>query len=224
MKRLSTGLLCGALCLLSPAHAYSAYGDDNPFVEAMLRMMEVFGLINRDSLPLGIPYLPGGATGLAGMGGMGGVPGMTGIPGLGYPGMGMMPGMSPLSPWGGMGSSGWQGMSPMTGLGGWPAGVQPWSAMNQYPWAGSTGQAAVADLNGVWELTNGSVVIIKGRNARLYVERDRHQDFTIGYDANHFWWSPRGSDTTTRYRYQMRDGRMVLRSSDGKVLLMRRRS
>lgn len=197
-------------------------------------MMEVFGLINRDNLPLGVPFLPGsGATGMGGMpgmGGMGGMPGMGGIPGMGglaglgaYPGLGMVPGMSPMSPWSSMGSGAWQGMNPMTGAGGWPGGTQPWSAMQQSPWSGGN-RNAVADLNGVWELTNGSIVVIKGTKARLYVERERHQDFIIGYDAKNFWWSPRGSDTTTRYSYQMRDGRMVLRSSKGKVLLMRRRS
>ena len=53
------------------ASAYGGYGDDNPFVEAMLRMMEIFGLINRDRLPLNVPYLPG----YGGLGSLGSLPG-----------------------------------------------------------------------------------------------------------------------------------------------------
>ena len=210
------------LCLLQPAHAYSAYGDDNPFVEAMLRMMEIFGLINRSSSPLGVPYLPGyGTSALPGLGAMSGLGGMGGLGG--YPGMGMVPGMSPMTGWGGMPGNAWPAMNPMTGAGNWAGGAPGGSGWPTSPWGTGT-QAVIADLDGVWELTNGSIVVIKGRNARLYVERDRYQDFTIGYDGSRFWWSPRGSNTTTTYRYQMRDGRMVLRDNDGKVLLMRRRS
>ena len=86
------------------------------------------------------------------------------------------------------------------------------------------GHSAVADLDGLWELSNGSFAIIKGQAARLYLTRERYQDFLVGYDGRHFWWSPRGSNVSTRYRYQMRDGRMILRDNDDKVLLMRRRN
>ena len=53
-----SGLAC-ALALSPNASAYSVYGEENPFVEAMLRMMEIFGLIDRSRLPPGVPYLPG---------------------------------------------------------------------------------------------------------------------------------------------------------------------
>ena len=86
VKRVATCCLCALLCLGQPAHAYSSYGDDNPFVEAMLRMMELFGLINRARLPLGVPYAPGYGTstipGLGGLSGIGAYSALGGLPGV----------------------------------------------------------------------------------------------------------------------------------------------
>lgn len=212
--------LCGALAVIPPAYGYGLYQEDNPFVEAMLRMMEIFGLIDRDSLPLGVPYLPGYSPT--------GVPGLGGLPGLGgYPGMNGLPGLSPWSGIGGYpGMSGLPGMAPPFGVGGYPGA-------GQIPGLGGTadprghaqgGGAQTGYLDGIWELNSGAVVIIRRSSARLYVSRERYQDFTIGYDRRRFWWRPRGGNTTTTYAYQMRDGRMVLRDTGGKMLLMRRRS
>jgi hypothetical protein len=189
--------LCCVLCLAPPAQAYTTYRGDNPFVEAMVRMMEVMGLIDRGPVPLGVPFMPGG----------GGMP-----PWGAYPGPGLS-GPSPIGGWPGSGMGAWPGGS-LPGMGGWPGD----SGFRYGP-----DMSAVADLDGIWELSNGSVVILKGQAARLYLTRERHQDFLIGYDGRHFWWSPRGSNVSTRYRYQMRDGRMVLRDNEGQVLLMRRR-
>jgi len=248
VKKFLTLCLCGTLILGAPASGYGLYREDNPFVEAMLRMMEIFGLIDRDSLPLGAPYLPSyGASTLPALGGypgMGGMPGMSPWSGMtGYPGIGGVPGMSPwsgmtgypgiggmpgVSPWSSLG--GYQGMGQMPGVGGWPgvgtpnvAGL-PGNWVNQGWSNGLAGGAQSGYLDGIWELNSGSLVIIKRSSARLYVARERYQDFIVGYDAQRFWWTPRGGNTTTTYRYQMRDGRMVLRDSEGKVLLMRRRS
>lgn len=216
VKKLAISCLCVALCATPAMPLQAAYGDDNPFVEAMLRMMEVMGLIDRGSLPLGVPYLPGySPTMMSGMGGypmMG--PGMA--PGM-SPGMGMVPGMSPMSPWSGMGqfpgTSMWQG-----------GGLPNASGMPFNGWTGRQNTVvAPENLDGAWELTNGSFVLIKGRKARLYVSKEKHQDFTIGYDRQTLWWTPKGGNTTSHYRYQERDGRMVLRDNKGKTLLLRRR-
>lgn len=184
-----------------PAAGAGSYGEDNPFIEAMLRMMEVFGLIDRSRLPLGIPYMPSYSSSM--------VPGLGGFPGMsGYPGMGTMPGISPM-----------YGMRGLPGVGGMPGG---WGNSG---WAGQQGDAARSGyLDGIWDLTNGSLVVVKRAAARLYVSPDRYQDFILGYDQQRLWWTPRGGNTTTTYLYQMRDGRMVLRDNKGKVLLMRRRS
>lgn len=185
-----------SLCLVFLAPADASYRDDNPFVEAMLRMMAIMGMIDRYPLSAGIPYAAA------------------------YPGLGMTPGI----PWTGMAGTTLPGMQPF-GAAGWPGGLPGAGGMPGAGWYGSRGRTtSVADLDGIWELTNGRFVMIRGRIARLYVNRDRWQDFTIGYDGRIFWWSPRGSNVTTHYRYQMRDGRMVLRDIDGKVLLMRRRN
>lgn len=212
MKKLASCLLCCALGLGGPAPAWSGYGDENPFVEAMLRMMEVFGLINRANSALNTPYIPGYVGALApGMGTLGGYPAMAGMPG-------MSP-MSPMGAWGGM-PGGIPGSMP--GLGQFPGGGMPNLPGNWYAPGGTTTTAA--DLDGIWELTNGGVAMIKGRKARLFLTKERFQDFTITYDGRHFSWSPLGGNTTTHYRYQMRDGRMVLRDNEGKTLLMRRRN
>ena len=216
VKRVATCCLCALLCLGQPAHAYSSYGDDNPFVEAMLRMMELFGLINRARLPLGVPYAPGYGTST--------IPGLGGLSGIGaYSALGGLPGMSPMSPWAGVPGGNWTGGNPMSGLGGWPGGVPGWAKPDRRVW-GDAIQSVVADLDGVWDLSGGGVVVIKGRNARLLAGRYGHQDFSIAYNGTTFWWSPHGSNTTTGYRYRMRDGGMILRDNHGKTLLMRRRN
>ena len=118
LKKSLALLLCCALALSPNASAYSVYGEENPFVEAMLRMMEIFGLINRDRLALGVPYLPayGGLGGLAGTSGLSPLGGLGGVPGYSpLGGFGGVPGLSPFSGFGGV-----PGLSPLGGLGGVP--------------------------------------------------------------------------------------------------------
>ncbi len=210
------------LSIQSTALAYSGYTEDNPFVEAMLRMMEVFGLIDRSRLPLGVPYLPSYGTpmmyGMSGYGpgGFGGYPGMSGLPGMtGFPGTTGFPGMT-----------GYPGMSSFPG--GWPGGGYP---MPSYPTTGygnfgnysQQSPAARAYLDGAWETDKGGVVIIRGNLARLYIDRDQYQDFMLGYDRSRLWWKPYQGGTANTYQYEMRDGRMVMRDADGNYLLLRRR-
>jgi hypothetical protein len=238
VKKLTSYCLACCLLLAPPAGALSDVDADNPFVEAMLRMMEAFGLIDRGYLSTWAgPHLPGTGN-LAGMAtpstgfGMSPLSAWSGtqVPGMsplgGWTGM---PGMSPLGGWTGMPGAATPGMTPF--LGGMPSTAWPGGAWNPatglgasgLPGSGVAGTQQVQDLDGVWELSNGSVVIIKRNAARLFLSTDKFQDFVIGYDTRHFWWSPRGSNTTTRYRYQMRDGRMVLTDNEGKKLLMPRR-
>lgn len=250
-NKLRTLLL--AACLVSSTPTVTAYGyfeDDNPFVEAMLRMMEVFGFIDRDRLPMGVPFLP--ATGLgsgwnpgwAGMGGLGAVPGaysLGGMPGLGG---GPMTGWSALPGVGGAAGLPGLGGGPLSGLGGMPGSI-PWNAAGGQPWSGNppwgssapwqagppgrqaarpgAGASRIGLLDGIWETNKGAVVIIKADAARLYVSRDRYQDFIIRYDHDHFWWQPRDGSKFRRYRYEMREGRMILADKDNNLLLMRRR-
>ena len=237
MKKLLTLCLCGVLTLPfgTAATSYGLYAEDNPFVEAMLRMMEIFGLINRSRLPLSVPYLPGYGQqltpALSGWYGAGGFPGMSPMSGLGgYPGMspisglGGYPGMSPMS-----GLGGYPGMSPMSGLGGVP-GIGSWPGAGGIPgsWYGPGGQGPGAAptggyLDGAWELSKGGFVVISGNRARLYLTPRQYQDFAVRYDRDRLWWAPRAGGATARYRYRVIDGRMVLRDDDGNYLLLRRR-
>lgn len=263
LKKSLALLLCCALALSPNASAYGVYGEENPFVEAMLRMMEIFGLINRDRLPLSVPYLPGygglgglaGTSGLSPLGGLGGVPGYSSLGGFGgvpgYPslgGFGGVPGLSPLSGFGGV-----PGISPYAGLGGvpgistlpglstvpgygmspgmgaWPGAAIPGVGVPPGNWAGpgyyGGGPAAHQNtaLDGIWELDNGGMAIIRGNAARLYLSREQYQDFSIRYDRAYLWWQPRRGGYPSSYRYQIRAGRMILQDEEGKVLLMRRR-
>ena len=257
LKKSLALVLCCALALSPNASAYSVYGEENPFVEAMLRMMEIFGLINRDRLPLSVPYLPGygglgglaGASGMSPLSGLGGVPGMSPLSGFGgVPGMsplsgfGGVPGMSPLSGFGGV-----PGMSPLSGFGGvpglptapgygmapgmgaWPGAAIPGVGIPPGNWAspGHYGRGRATQpstrFDGIWELDNGGVAIIRGNTARLYLSREEYQDFSIHYDREYLWWQPRQGSRPSRYRYQAREGRMILQDEEGKQLLMRRR-
>ena len=212
VNKFSAIILCCALTGPPSAAAYSLYGEENPFVEAMLRMMEIFGLIQRDRLPLSVPYLPGygGLPGISGPGGLsplpatgawGGIPGLTTPPGTGLvPGTGL---------WTGAGAP---------GFGGPPGG---WVGQGYPGWG--TGLRAHSRLDGIWELDKGSVALIRGNTARLYVSRGHYQDFSIHYDAHYLWWQPRQGGRPSRYRYQTRDGRMILQDEEGNLLLMRRR-
>jgi hypothetical protein len=224
-----------ALCALGwtqAASPYNGYAEDNPFVEAMLRMMEIFGLIDRDRLPLGVPYLPSyGQSSFPALGGPGGFGGLPGYPGIGGPsglsplyGMGGVPGLSPL-----YGTGAVPGMGQMPGGLGWPGGGYPqlgglpnhWGGQN---WGGPGQHSASRGLlDGIWELNKGGFVIIRGNAARLYLSKETYQDFVIGYDHQYLWWQPQAGGSTSRYRYQVRDGRMIMQDSDGNYLLLRRR-
>lgn len=244
-KLLVTSLCCLALWS-TPASAVYGYADDNPFVEAMLRMMEVFGLIDRGRLPLSTPYMPGfgssalpavGTLGLLGaypgLGGMSGIGGLNPMTGLGMPltgagalpGTAMMPGTSMLP-----GTSMMPGTSVMPGLGGWPGTTgMPYQALNpgayaqgMQPWA-ATPQATQSALDGIWELNKGGFVIIRGNRARFYASREKYQDYVLGYDRDYLWWAPESGGSRSRYRYRVQNDRMVLADSERNVLLLRRR-
>ena len=231
-KRCVLSLCCVLILTPLPASAgYTGFGNDNPFVEAMLRMMELFGFIDRRPIPLGVPYLPadrplgptfGGLYGLSGYPGMGVWPGAAGMPM--NPAMGGMP-----MGWGGQFPTGRfpinqnpmnMGMPPFQGVPGMPG----WGGV-PYPGRGGQGYGAPAAglLDGIWELNKGGLLIIKADAARLYVSRDQYQDYVIRYDDSYLWWRPHNGNRTSQYRYEVRDGRMILADSKGNLLLLRRR-
>lgn len=220
-KFLGILLLCTLGCgPPAGAYNYSTYSDDNPFVEAMLRMMEMFGLVDRSRLPLGVPYLPSyGQNALPAIGGLGSYPGLGGLTGFSpMYGMGAVPGLAPP-----------YGMGQLPGGLGWPGGAYPQSGGLPNYWAGqgwpglAQSGATSGLLDGIWEINKGGFVIIRGNAARLYVSQERYQDFVIGYDRRYLWWRPQAGGNSSRYRYQIRDGRMVMQDNDGNYLLLRRR-
>ena len=145
VNKLPALCLCGSLVLGLPASTQAVYADDNPFVEAMLRMREIFGLIDRSRLPLGAPYLP--IYGQAWAPATGGLSGLTGLPLLGAPaGVGPMTGLGTLPAWG-----------QVPGAPGWPAPAYPGAGgPGGWPYPGTYGAAnryaPSGQLDGVWEL------------------------------------------------------------------------
>ena len=106
------------------------------------------------------------------------------------------------------------GMSAWPGAGGYPGSR---GVLNAF------GQTTTGHLDGIWELDKGGFAVIKGNIARLYLSREQFQDFRVGYDQQYLWWTPTTGGSKSRYRYQVSDGRMILRDSDGNYLLLRRR-
>lgn len=209
------------MLLASLALAGSAFGADNPLIDGMVRMMEGLGFVDRDRLPLGVPYLP--SAGATNPFPSAVVPG-PGAPTGGFPttGLGLMPGNVTPNPLTGMPGGGLPAVP-----GAWPGGTwfnqSPGNAVAP-PWTGGASAVPVPGLlDGIWETNKGGVVIIRADAARLYLARDRYQDYLIRYDDKHFWWRPRDGSKFERYRYEMREGRMVLADSKGNLLLLRRR-
>jgi hypothetical protein len=209
-----------AVVLLLAGNPIAAHATDNAVVDGMLRLMENFGFIDHDNLPLGVPYLPS-ASAVSPLG-------WSGLPGSAtpmMPGSGQFPGTAPL---GAMGFPGSPGLGQPGG--GWPGA--PWAnappGANQfvpqgYGWPGTAAAPVAGLLDGIWELNRGGIVVIRADAARLYVSRDRFQDYLIRYDDSHFWWRPRDGSQFERYRYRMEEGRMVLADREGNLLLLRRR-
>jgi hypothetical protein len=186
----------------------------------MLRLMENAGFLDSDNLPMGVPYLPS-ANAVAPLA----------FSNLAPHSGATIPGLNPFSnpvPLGPMTGGGFSGL--MTPGGTWP-GI-PWANMPQGPgqflpqtpnWPGVANAPVAGLLDGVWELNRGGIVIIRADAARLYVARERFQDYLIRYDDTHFWWRPRDGSQFERYRYRMEEGRMVLADAAGNLLLLRRR-
>ena len=209
-------LVLAFLSLTQPAMAaaYVPTSSGNAFVEAMLRMMELFGLIDRDHLALGSTFLPGYG-GLPG-GAMSGIPGVSAYPGMA--GLGGWPGMGGLGGWPGMGTNPMMapgmlqpGMHPLAGQ------QMPFGYPSSYP---SLPRQGV--LDGTWILNKRGIAIIRGAFARLYLSREHYQDFNIRYDQRHLWLIPRRGGNASRYQYRMHKGRMIVRDDEGNYLLLRR--
>jgi hypothetical protein len=161
------------------------------------------------------------------MTGFGGLPGSAGMPGAG--GWPMNPGYA-------------QGMMP-GGTGAWNQMPQQWLGSTQAPqgqmqqWLGASpmqqGQmqqwfnpdtATQNQLDGAWELNRGGLVVINGNRARFYLSLEQFQDYAIGYDQTHLWWTPVDGNTQSRYRYRMQDDRMIIADDEDNHILLRRRS
>ena len=219
--RLLPGTLLLALCLTAtgtPARSFHGSAGDNPFIAAMRTMMRLMGLLDEDPYPWLNPFLasPGAPAALPGTGAWtpGALPYGASIPGAGWPGQSAMMGMPGLA--GGVGAG-----LPSTLLSPYFRQSQSW--MRQ-AWPAGDPSSDPDSLEGKWRGRNGEWLVIGRGMFRLYVSRDeyvqgdeRHTDRYISFRNN-------DNQLVKSYEYAIRDGRMVLRDEDGKLLLFKKQS
>lgn len=97
-----------------------------------------------------------------------------------------------------------------------PGAYQPYSQNRAAP------SKAMQDLQGSWETNNGGLFLVKGNLGRLYLSRDRYQDLQLQADQRYLWMRPAGGYETKRYEHRIFTHKVILRASDGKVLLLKR--
>lgn len=162
---------CLAAALLTLALSRAAAADTtHPMVDAMTRMMDSFGLLDRyrwnstDSQPETLA--PGGWT--------------------------QWPGTMP--------GGNWRGWLPQA----------PADATHDSP------------LEGAWQAENGAVLVVRQGLARLYVSRDRYQDFYVKLQGKLLLLREAKGGRVQHYDYAMQGGRLVLLDRDGNLILFRR--
>jgi len=209
-----TGLLLIALWPLSlPAAVNMDYaGNGNPFIEAMLAMMDAMGLRNNNySQPLNTAQMmyPGMSTlPMSGMPMTGSMP-MTGMPTSGMPMNGFNNMQQPLQSFTTMSPQ----MKQMT---------QPLQTMQgNMPGIGKqAGQSS--QLNGVWLGQQGDTLQIQGD---YFVLSSRHSGRSLSGQiqtkGQYLLLYIQSSGSKQLYQYAIDQGRMVLRDRQGNLLLYR---
>jgi hypothetical protein len=121
----------------------------------------------------------------------------------------------------------------------WPAapawGTPTWTGVPGYPGypyapppPGYPGPAyydrhhILARLQGGWETDSGGLLLIKGNMARLYLDRQHHQDLYIRADPRYIWMRPVESDQEKRYDHRIFDDKILLRDAQGRTLTLKR--
>jgi hypothetical protein len=143
---------------------------------------------------------------------------------------GTLPGVSPWSGLSGVtpqlpGQSQWQqlfqGMPqqrPGDPLRGYSA-FTPGPGLNR---GSTTRYNAGSPVNGVWQGNSGEILLVRGQSFRLYVGRDNYSDGRLALLGNRLVLANPSTGISREYEYAAHEGRLVLRDSDGNLLLYRR--
>ncbi len=128
-----------------------------------------------------------------------------------------IPGYPPFAsglPW----APSFPGLPPNLPYGASPYGSTPWPPPAPYAGGGNI----LSRLQGAWESSNGSLLLVRNNMARLYVSRDQYQDLYITAGPRYLWLRPVRGQSPTRYEHHIYRDRMVLRDGRGNSLVLRR--
>jgi hypothetical protein len=128
--------------------------------------------------------------------------------------MGGMAGqLYPQAPGGTFGSpgAGYPGMMPWPGTGTGTGGGYP-----------SYGFGTANPLEGVWQGNSGEVLLIRDGQFRLYASRDNYNDGRLTVRGDRLALGDPNTGVTREYEYAAHEDRLVLRDSNGNLLLYRR--
>jgi hypothetical protein len=199
--------LCLLLCL---AFGASAETPSSIMSKAMIAMMDVMGNManqykSKGNWSLGSGYSPYGlSTFNSSPWSLYSAP--SGLyPGSGWPGG--MPMQSPVpglgtSPWQGLGASPWQGISPLA------------SPYNQ-----RVPERSV--LDGIWLGQGGELVLVMYGHFRIYASAEVYRDGLYEINADRLIMYDPESENRMEFEYRLDEGRMILRSQSGAIMLFK---
>lgn len=174
------------------------------FTDILRGMATGLALLGQSSNTGGLPYA-GGANPFYPM-----PPGMTWPPASASPGWGGSPWMgSPWAggPWGGQPP--WSGMSPYN------------SAPYERSYEGEREASRILErLQGSWKTDKGGLLLVRRDMARLYMNRNEHQDFYLRGGRRYVWMWPVKSQASQRYEYHISSDRILLRDEFGNTLTL----
>lgn len=98
----------------------------------------------------------------------------------------------------------------------WDAGRSRWSGLP----LGS--RSATGPLDGVWETESGAILMVRDGRARVYLSRDRFQDFELRLEGRILALRDRDFGAIRRYLYTADGDRMLMLDPEGSLLLLRR--
>jgi hypothetical protein len=192
-----------ALCLLlSIGLGASAETPSNIMSRAMLAMMDVMGNLanqykSKGNWSLGSGYSPYGLSGLNSSPWS-----LYGAPGGLYPGTGWPGGMPLQSPAPGLGVSPWQGFNPLS------------SPYNQQLPARSA-------VDGIWLGQGGELVLVMYGHFRIYASAEVYRDGLFEISGDRLVMVDPESENRMLFEYRLDEGRMILRSQSGDVMLFK---
>jgi len=75
-------------------------------------------------------------------------------------------------------------------------------------------------LQGSWKTDKGGLLLVRRDMARLYMNRDEHQDFYLRGGSRYIWMWPVKSQASQRYEYHISSDRILLRDEFGNTLTL----